>query len=102
MGTIALPGSIYESGVLPFVELLSQQNDEQLIVVDWGVADRYCPAAVVALLSTVHTWIRLGKRVEFANLRACPALKYLQRMDFFRHCQIGLEEEFTRHEPDNR
>jgi len=76
--------------------------DQGPIEVDFQDVGFYQPAALSALLAAVNSWCRRNRTVAFINAQACPAFRYLQRMDFFTLSGIALPEDFKRHEETGR
>jgi len=99
---ITLPRSTAEWDMIHFAECLAAPQDGSPIVIDMGACAFTIPGAIVFLLARIHGWIKDGRPVSLQNVETCPALQYLQRMDFFAHCGIGLEEKFARRDPRRR
>jgi len=102
MGTLLIPRSVYENRLPAFLELLGKYPDDQQIDVDWAENKTLIPGAMVALLCAIAGWNQQGKRVQFLNLKQCPALTYIQRMNFLQQCGIDIPEEFTRRDGTGR
>lgn len=99
---LKLPRSTAECDLLQFAECLAAPQDGSPIVIDMRACAFTIPGAIVLLLARIHGWVEDGRHVSLQNVETCPALKYLQRMDFFTHCGIGLEETFSRRDPKRR
>lgn len=102
--TIDLPSKVFDDGLVNFVELLGQGNEADSVILDFSGVEFWIPGAVVGLITKARAWRDAGKEVHARNFgpSRCPASKYLQRMDFFRHCGIHIKEDFNRHGARNR
>jgi hypothetical protein len=102
LARIEIPNRIDESNIFRLAELMSTPNDNSPIEIDMKDVKFTTPAAIVLILIRLHRWKRDGRDVFFINLSKCPALSYLQRMDFFTNCGIPLGECFERKDPRRR
>lgn len=101
---IRLPSTLFDDSVGSLIERLmaAEAADADLLLVDFQDVQFYVPAALAVLLATVNRWEKEGRQVGFANLEHCPALAYLQRMDFFTLSGVALPEQFRRHDATGR
>jgi hypothetical protein len=99
---VAIPQAVSESNLVRFVEQLGIANGESDVVLDFQNVRFLIPGAIVALITKVRHWTGTGVRVRMRNHLTCPGTRYLQRMDFFNQCGIGIDEGFRRHAPGNR
>lgn len=101
---IRLPSAVYDDSVDALVVqlLAAEATDAVRLIVDFQGVQFYVPAALTCLLATVNRWDASGREVGFANLEFCPALAYLQRMDFFALSGVPLPERFRRHDASGR
>lgn len=100
--TVTLPSRVYERGIPGFFKALGSANKAPEVVVDFREVSFLIPIAIVALASKVRAWQRAGKTVVFVNHDTCAAAGYLKRIDFFKHCDLNLQEDFTRHDSSGR
>ena len=102
--TVRLPSTVYDDSLGALISQLisAEQGVTGVLVVDFQDVQFYVPAALTTLLATVSRWSRTGRMVSFVNVETCPALGYLQRMDFFSHCGVPLTEGFRRHDVSGR
>ena len=96
MSTISLPPKLLDANLANFVQRLGEANGEDSISVDFKSLSFIEPGSVVTLLAKLHRWLMEGKSIVFTNLNQCSAVSYLQRMNFFSHCGVPLEERFCR------
>lgn len=99
---IELPGSLKSGHIIDFFSTLNRAEKYSTIEFDFQNLKRVTPAAMVAIVSTVQRWKRNKKAVIFSNIHSCQITAYLQRMDFFRCCDVELPETFHRRQPDGR
>lgn len=97
--TIRLPSYAFEENFGRLVSGLSGGDDEAIdsIVLDFVQIKYYIPAGVTMVISVVADWLGKGKQIRFANHHHNAAFRYLQRIDFFRHAGLILDEDFERH-----
>ncbi len=104
MPLLRLPPAVYDDSLSDLVTRLAfvaRQNGGP-IELDFQDVQFYVPAALTALLATLHGWCQAKRSVTLLNCESCPAFTYLQRMDFFRLSGIALPENFTRRAADGR
>ena len=102
MSEVFLPSRLQDAKLAEFVRRLGEANDSDSIVVDFAALSFVEPGSIVALLAKTQRWLTEGRSVSFNNLDRCLALQYLQRMNFFAHCGVPLEERFSRWNPSGR
>lgn len=102
MQEILLPPQVFEYSLLDFIKLLGNSNDADSIIVDFQYVNYYVPGALVTLITKFHKWLGEGKEISLKNYDKCNAYKYLQRIDFFKHCGVQLNEDFQRHSSKGR
>ena len=100
--TIELPEKVFENNCYDFLCRLGEANQDDEIIIDFHKVSYYIPAAIVALITAIHKWNSETKTVKVVNYDACDAFRYLQRIDFFKYCNLQLPESFTRHAADGR
>jgi hypothetical protein len=100
---IRLPSRLQDRNLPRFVEELGAGNVADQVEIDFSGLKFAEPGCLVALLAKTHWWRRKKDTpVVFSNVESCDAFTYLQRQDFFTHCKLELEENFTRHEACGR
>ena len=102
MSTILLPSRLRDANLAELVCRLGEANASDSMTVDFRSLSFIEPGCVVTLLAKTHRWLTEGKSVVFLNLDHCGAVQYLQRMNFFAHCGVPLEERFCRWNPSGR
>lgn len=99
---ISLPSRVYEYEYKDFIKLVSAGNGKEHVRVNFERLTYSTPIANIFLIIKVKEWIRNGQKVEFIYHKKCNAFKYLQRIDFFEHCGITIEEDFIRHDSSGK
>jgi len=99
---IALPDRVFEEQFPALLALLNDGDGHNSIQIDISRVKFLTPAAIVAVVSRCHRWMREGVKVSLGGLNQCESLGYLQRMDFLTHLGIDLPETFQRHDADGR
>ena len=102
MSMVSLPSRLQDARLAEFACRLGEANDSDSIVVDFQSLAFIEPGCVVTLLAKAHRWLQEGKSVAFRGFENCRAVQYLQRMNFFSHCGVPLEEKFCRWNPSGR
>ena len=102
MSMVSLPSRLQDVRLAEFACRLGEANDSDSIVVDFQSLAFIEPGCVVTLLAKAHRWLQEGKSVAFRGFENCGAVQYLQRMNFFSHCGVPLEEKFCRWNPSGR
>lgn len=102
MSTVLLPSRLQDGQLADFVSRLGEANNSVSVSVDFRSLTFAEPGCVVALLAKTHRWLAEGKSVVFQNHDACGAVQYLQRMNFFAHCGVPIEERFRRWDSSGR
>ncbi len=102
VNNVLLPSRLPDQKLAEFASSLGAANESDAIVVDFQSLSFIEPGCVVSLLAKTHRWLSEGRSVYFRNHERCGALKYLQRMNFFAHCGVPLEERFCRWNPSGR
>lgn len=97
--TIQLPAYVFEDGFAKLVASLApgDASDVTSITLDFHFLKYYIPLGVTMVTSTVGDWLSQRKQIRFSNHHANPAFRYLQRIDFFNHAGLILDEDFERH-----
>ncbi|MCB1099685.1 MAG: hypothetical protein KDN22_29205 [Verrucomicrobiae bacterium] len=96
--TIQLPAFVFEENLGNLVAALSAGDLEaRSIMLDFGNVKYYIPIGVTMVISAVGDWLAHGKEIQFSNHKNNAAFRYLQRIDFFKHAGLLLDEDFERH-----
>lgn len=99
---IQLPARVFEEQLPILLRKLQDGDLHDSVQIDISRVKFLTPAAIVAVLARCHAWRREGKAISLAGASSCEALGYLQRVDFFRHLGIEMDERFTRRETADR
>jgi len=95
MPTVTLPAYAYEDQLTDLLESLGTADGHQEAILDFQQVTFWTPGALVLLLAKARHWHSRKMRVVFLNCKTCPALRYLQRIDFFSQCGIQLSPSGT-------
>lgn len=100
--SIRIPKIVAEANLARFIETLGTGNGHAHIRLDLSASEFMVAGGIVALTAKVAAWEAEGAQVEFVNYEACPAFRYLQRINLFHACGYDLPEPFRRHDPNDR
>ncbi len=95
-----MPAKVFESNLPRLLSGLARLDRTQHpLTLRFEQVEYWIPSAVVAICSMVNRWTEQSREVYFDGLQNCPAVGYLQRVDFFDQVGLHLPEKFTRHDP---
>lgn len=95
---IKVPSRVVSGSIENLLGILSPQEPFSNVVLDLGECSFLEPVGIVALITRIYKWMDNGKKVSIdQSVMRSNAFTYLQRMDFFEHCGIELNESFHRH-----
>lgn len=102
MITISLPPNAYEEQLTDLLQNLGAGDVTEEIALDFSAVSFWTPGALVSLLAKIQFWNGKNKRIVLHNCKACPAFRYLQRINFFAVCGLQMVEDFRRHDAGSR
>jgi hypothetical protein len=100
--SIQLPASSQHESLTKLLEVFHSVDHADWIEIDFSHMSFYHPGALVAILCQISEWRRRGKEVQLLGYRDAKNFEILQRMDFFKHLGLELEEDFNRRDPTGR
>lgn len=88
---LILPRSLVEDNILEFLVNLGKYNQYDPITLDFGKLEYFDLISMTAMLGKVYQWTQSKKKVLIRFNENSTPVPYMQRMDFFSHCGIDLE-----------